>query len=79
MEENVQAAVGSLQHSSNSLQMQYQGRGCSVGRALSSRPEGPGSKLAWQKTTCTLMAPGACKIHRGYNVLQVPIQIIPLA
>ena len=24
------------------------------------------------------MAPGACKISRGWNVLQVPIQIIPL-
>ena len=27
---------------------------------------------------CTLMSPGACKIRRGCNVLQVPIQIIPL-
>ena len=27
---------------------------------------------------CTLMAPGACKIWRGCDVLQVPIQIIPL-
>ena len=24
------------------------------------------------------MAPGACKIRRGRNVLQVPMQIIPL-
>ena len=27
---------------------------------------------------CMLMAPVACKILRGCNVLQVPIQIIPL-
>ena len=27
---------------------------------------------------CMLMTPGACKIRRGCNVLQVPIQIIPL-
>ena len=27
---------------------------------------------------CMLMAPGACKIRREYNVLQIPIQIIPL-
>ena len=27
---------------------------------------------------CTLMAPGARKIRRGCNVLQVPVQIIPL-
>ena len=27
---------------------------------------------------CTLMTPGACKIRRGCNVLQVHIQIIPL-
>ena len=27
---------------------------------------------------CTLMAPGICKIRRVSNVLQVPIQIIPL-
>ena len=27
---------------------------------------------------CMLMAPGACKICRRCNVLQVPIQIIPL-
>ena len=27
---------------------------------------------------CTLMASDACKIRRGYNVLQVLIQIIPL-
>ena len=33
----------------------------------------PGEKLP-----CTLMAHGACKIRRGCNVLQVPIQIIPL-
>ena len=31
-----------------------------------------------EKPLCTLMAPGACKIRRGCNVLQVPIQIIPL-
>ena len=29
-----------------------------------------------EKPPCTLMAPGACKIRRGCNVLQVPIQII---
>ena len=27
---------------------------------------------------CTLMASGACKIRRGPNVLQIPIQIISL-
>ena len=26
--------------------------------------------------SCTLMAPGACKIRRGFNVLEVLIQII---
>ena len=54
------------------------GRGCPVDRVLISGPEGPGSRLDWRKLPCTLMAPGACKIRRGYNVLQVPIQIIPL-
>ena len=28
--------------------------------------------------SCTLMSPGACKIPRERNVLQIPIQIIPL-
>ena len=27
---------------------------------------------------CTLVAPGACKIRRGCNILKVPIQIMPL-
>ena len=45
---------------------------------FSSELEDPGSRLAWRKLPCTLMAPGACKIHRGCNVLHVPIQIIPL-
>ena len=42
------------------------------------RTGGLGSKLTWRKPPCTLMAPGACKIHHGCNVLQVPIQIITL-
>ena len=33
--------------------------------------------VIFESPTCTLMAPDACKIPR-YNVLQVPIQIIPL-
>ena len=46
-----------------------------VGRALDLRPEGPGSRLVTdQRPPCTLMAPGACKIRRGCNVLQVPCQ-----
>ena len=31
-----------------------------------------------EKPPCTLMASSACKIRRECNVLQVPIQIIPL-
>ena len=31
-----------------------------------------------ETSPCTLMASGACKIRRGCNILQVPIQIIPL-
>ena len=31
-----------------------------------------------EKPPCTLMAPGVCKIRRECNVLEVPIQIIPL-
>ena len=54
------------------------GRSCPVGRVLSSWPENPISRLAWRKLPCTLMAPGACKLRRGYNVLLVPFQIIPL-
>ena len=27
---------------------------------------------------CKLMAPDACKIRRGCNVLEVPIQVLPL-
>ena len=34
--------------------------------------------VADQRPPCTLMAPGACKIRRGCNVLQVPCQKIPL-
>ena len=46
-----------------------------VGRALDLRPEGPGSRLvADRRPPCTLMAPGACKIRRGCNVLHVPCQ-----
>ena len=32
-----------------------------------------------EKPSCRLMAPGACKIRRGCNALQVPIQIISLS
>ena len=35
--------------------------------------DSPGERLP-----CTLVAPGACKIRRGCNVLQVPMQVIPL-
>ena len=34
--------------------------------------------LARETPPCTRMAPGACKIRRGCNVLQHTIQIIPL-
>ena len=63
-------------HLSNSIRVW--GRSWPVGRVLSSWAEGPGSRLAWRKLSCTLMAPGACKIRHGCNVLQVPIQIILL-
>ena len=39
-----------------------------VGKAISSRPEGPGSSFVCETPPCTLMAPGACKIRRGCNV-----------
>ena len=51
------------------------GRSCPVGRVLSSSPEGPGSRLAWRKLPCTLMAPGACKISRGCNVFKFPSKL----
>ena len=54
------------------------GRSCPVSKVLSSQTEGPGSRFAWRKLPFTLMAPGACKIRRGCNVLQVPVQIILL-
>ena len=56
----------------------YGGSSFPVGRVLSSWSEGPGSRLLWQKLSCTLMAPGACKIRHGCNVFQVSIYIIPL-
>ena len=56
----------------------FRGRGCPVNRVLMSGPEGPDSRLARQKLLCTLMAPCACKIRRGCNVLQVPNQFILL-
>ena len=34
--------------------------------------------LPGETLPCTLMVPGACKMLRGCNVLQVPIQMIPL-
>ena len=54
------------------------GRGCPVGRALSSGRDVSSSRLTCETPPCMLMAPGACKIGSKYNVLQVPIQIIPL-
>ena len=54
------------------------GRGCPVGRVLSSRPEGPGSRLSWRKTAKYANDIWCMKIRRGCNVLQVPIQILPL-
>ena len=53
----------------------HEGHVCLVGRALDLKPEGPGLRLvADQRPPCTLKAPGACKIRRGCNVLQVPCQ-----
>ena len=37
------------------------GHGCPVGRALSSRPKGPSSRLACETPPCTLMTAGAYK------------------
>ena len=56
----------------------HKGRSCPVARVLCSWPEDPGSRLTCRKLPYTLMAPGACKIRRGCNVLQVSIQIILL-
>ena len=43
------------------------------------RDQGPWFRDSTGKTPpCTLMAPGPCKIHCGSNVLQIPIQVIPL-
>ena len=50
-------------------------RGGQVGRALSSGPEDPRSRLAWRNSI--MYTNGAYKIRPGYNVPQVPIQIIP--
>ena len=46
--------------------------------AQSQEFSGPGSRLAQRKPPRMPMAPNACKICCGCNVLQVPIQIIPL-
>ena len=35
--------------------------------------------LLREKSSCMLMAPGTSKTHRKCDILQVPIQIIPLA
>ena len=35
-------------------------------------------ELPGEILSCTLTAPGACKIRHGRNILQVPFQIIPL-
>ena len=34
--------------------------------------------LSCEIPLCLLMTPGVCKIRRGCNALQAPIQIIPL-
>ena len=49
-------------------------RGDPVDRALNSGPVARVRGLPEKTLPCTLMAPGACKIRRGRNVLQVPIQ-----
>ena len=51
------------------------GRGCPV---FSSGPEARIRSSPAEKPPCALMAPGACKIRRECNVLQIPTQIIPL-
>ena len=70
--------TGSGTQSISSTLIRIPGRSCPVSRVLSSWPEDPSSRLAWRKLPCTLMAPGACKIRPGGNVLQAPIQIILL-
>ena len=55
-----------------------------VVRELSGGPENPGLRLAWVKMRATFTiamhsnGTGKCKIRLGYNVLQIPILIIPL-
>ena len=56
-------------------------RGGQVGWALA--PSAPDRRarvrdLPSETSPNTLMVPGACKIRRGCNILQVPMQIIPL-
>ena len=41
---------------------------------LRSRIQGSSDEIS----QCTQFAPSACKIHLGCNVLQVPVQIVPL-
>ena len=50
---------------------------------LSAECSAPGKRarircLPGETPPCTLMVSGACKIHRGCNVLQVPCQLLPL-
>ena len=42
------------------------------------RTGGPGFKACMAKIALPPAAPGACKIRRGYNILHVPFQILPL-
>ena len=56
----------------------YWGRSCSVGRKLSSGPNGSVSRFTCEPPPCTLIVPGACKIRRACTFLQAPIQIMHL-
>ena len=49
-----------------------------VAQSIDSAHSAPYGGTPGEKPSCTLMAPGACRICRGCNALQVPIQIIPL-
>ena len=55
-----------------------EGRGDSVRRELGSGPEAWVQYSPGETPPCMLMAPGAFKILCRCNVLQVPIQIIPV-
>ena len=45
-----------------------------VAQSIDSAHSAPYGGTPGEKPSCTLMAPGACRICRGCNALQVPIQ-----